>query len=69
MTEKIIRFAVWDDAFNDFLMVPGPDGYCHPTMEDLKLLLFCLNGGDAKIVKVTIEDVESGSGLILAESR
>ena len=61
--KKFEAYGIWDDAFNDFVMLPGVDGYAHATMPDLKVLQFCLGETKAKIVKITVEPV---TGLIIS---
>ena len=60
--KKIECYGIWDEKFNDFVMLPGVDGYAHATMPDLKVLLFCLGDTKANVVKVTIEP---SSGLLV----
>lgn len=54
MTERKVHYALWDDKFNDFVMIPGPDDYLHSTLPDLELLRFCTGPG-SPLVRVTIE--------------
>jgi hypothetical protein len=60
--KKIEAYGIWDEAFNDFVMLPGVDGYAHATMPDLKVLMFCLGDTKANVVKITVEPV---TGLIV----
>lgn len=54
MTERKVHYALWDDKFNDFILIPGPDNYLHSTLPDFDLLKFCAGTG-SPLVRVTIE--------------